>query len=521
MNSTDPGGARCPKSSASPRARFLRAVSLRIISLVVPALLAGCATTGDWRPEPNSEDARCLAFFQRLDTAVRDAGVGDAQSRVVPGFPWLRTDRFLSSYARESLDASQFRQWVELMARLGEAARPVELNRLPERALRQVDGSAGESSPETLLAKSGECSRRLTAELPQSLAGERLSHVAVKSSSYHRLRKVVGLYPVVALPLLWGIGRYHEEVLESYSRPLSELAVAGRLVRFVPDAPDALAVDEVAAIVRRASRNPLGIPLPSATDRERLFATFAPSLEMDVDSRDDRIGKPFWKAPGIPDVGVDEPTLYTQVSHARLDGKVLLQLNYVAWFPARPRKGRLDMLGGRLDSIIWRVTLGADGVPILFDSVHSCGCYHKFYPTEQLALRRERIGFEEPILVPQRLDSTSARHLLRVSSGDHYIERVLPAREDGGASVRYRLADYGELRALAANGGQTSLFAANGIVRGTQRLERIFLWPTGIISAGAMRQWGGQAVAFVGERHFDAPDLIARYFETRGDDAVE
>jgi len=218
---------------------------------------------------------------------------------------------------------------------------------------------------------------------------------------------------------------------------------------------------------------------------------------------------------------VDAPTLYTHVSHARLDGKVLLQLDYVAWFPARPRRGRLDMLGGRLDSIIWRVTLGTDGAPILFDSVHSCGCYHKFYPTEQLALRSARIGFEEPILVPQRLGSGSARHLLRVSSGDHYIERVLIAPQDGGDGVRYRLVDYGELRAVAANGEQASLFAANGIVRGTQRPERIFLWPTGIISAGAMRQWGGQAVAFVGERHFDAPDLIARYFELRGDAAVE
>jgi hypothetical protein len=35
----------------------------------------------------------------------------------------------------------------------------------------------------------------------------------------------------------------------------------------------------------------------------------------------------------------------------------------------------------------------------------------------------------------------------------------------------------------------------------------------GIRSAGAMRQWGRQATAFVGRRHFDDADLIERRFE--------
>ena len=35
----------------------------------------------------------------------------------------------------------------------------------------------------------------------------------------------------------------------------------------------------------------------------------------------------------------------------------------------------------------------------------------------------------------------------------------------------------------------------------------------GIPSAGAMRQWGRHATAFVGRRHFDEPFLVERYFE--------
>jgi hypothetical protein len=34
----------------------------------------------------------------------------------------------------------------------------------------------------------------------------------------------------------------------------------------------------------------------------------------------------------------------------------------------------------------------------------------------------------------------------------------------------------------------------------------------GIASAGAMRQWGHHATAFVGRRHFDDADLLARRF---------
>lgn len=38
----------------------------------------------------------------------------------------------------------------------------------------------------------------------------------------------------------------------------------------------------------------------------------------------------------------------------------------------------------------------------------------------------------------------------------------------------------------------------------------------GHVRAGAMRQWGMQATAFVGRRHFDAPDLFdTRFFRNR------
>jgi hypothetical protein len=69
------------------------------------------------------------------------------------------------------------------------------------------------------------------------------------------------------------------------------------------------------------------------------------------------------------------------------------------------------------------------------------------------------------------------------------------------------------LRALPLpEGGTRSLYGADGLVAGTQRSERFLFWPMGIASAGAMRQWGHHATAFVGRRHFDDADLIARRF---------
>lgn len=50
------------------------------------------------------------------------------------------------------------------------------------------------------------------------------------------------------------------------------------------------------------------------------------------------------------------------------------------------------------------------------------------------------------------------------------------------------------------------------LVPQSYRKERWILWPTGVLSPGAMRQWGRHAVAFVGERHFDDPYLVERIF---------
>jgi hypothetical protein len=92
----------------------------------------------------------------------------------------------------------------------------------------------------------------------------------------------------------------------------------------------------------------------------------------------------------------------------------------------------------------------------------------------------------------------------------------------------YQALDESRLRSLAIEGDagsvRGSLYAPDGIIAGTQRGERYFFWPMGVRDAGAQRQWGRHATAFVGRRHFDDADLIdlrfRRVTESTGQDAI-
>ncbi len=448
------------------------------------------------------------------DETVQQASVGDAQARRVPGFPYLRIDRFLASFTDDDLAPAGFQVWMERMRKLDLEGRDKEYRALS--AAERARLGPGRPTAENLWQRARACGERMYwRDMSEPRARARLLKVARVPSDYVLWQQILGLYPLTALGVLQGVLHYHSEVEETYAMPLKELAVQGRLVRFMPPINDRLLTSgEVAGILQLAVDNPLRIPNLDRHDRRLLFAAFAPVWEVDVATEADRIGMPYWEQ--MPEVNVREPVVFTHLSYGRLGGEILLQLNYVIWFPARPRTGALDLLGGRLDGIVWRVTLATDGQPLVYDSVHNCGCYHRFFPTPRLRLVRRHVGFEEPVLVPQRVRLDPSRKVLRIASSNHSVQRVYSANDKSpaaNAKVRYRFADYDLLRALPAGQRYRSLFGPHGIVPHTERRERCLLWPTGVENPGAMRQWGRHAVAFVGERYFDAPRLIERYFE--------
>jgi hypothetical protein len=248
----------------------------------------------------------------------------------------------------------------------------------------------------------------------------------------------------------------------------------------------------------------------------RLAAVYAPSFEIRIEGDHDRFGEMRWRRDGeVPEVNPSELAVYVQAAHTRYRDRMLLQLVYTIWFPERPRLAPLDLLAGRLDGIVWRVTLAPDGEPLLYDSIHPCGCYHEFFPTPRARPLEPPDRLEEWAFVPQRLPRVAEgeRPVLSLASGTHYIEQVSLVR-GSDSLTRYALRRYDELRSLPRpDGGRRSVFGPDGLIAGSERAERFFFWPMGIASAGAMRQWGRHATAFVGRRHFDDADLIERRFE--------
>ena len=206
---------------------------------------------------------------------------------------------------------------------------------------------------------------------------------------------------------------------------------------------------------------------------------------------------------------------YTLLSFTRFGKEILTQLNYIIWFPSRPRENALDIYGGLLDGLNYRVTLDKNGEPLLYETIHNCGCYYEAYPTRRLKVR-EKVDYAEPPLILKAPELAPSREFMTVAmeSRTHYVQHLYPsARRSQPEAQVYALVDYGELQSLPdSSGGRKSMFSPDSLAPGSERLERFILWPTGVVSPGAMRQWGRHAVAFVGERHFDDPSSMDKMF---------
>jgi len=247
----------------------------------------------------------------------------------------------------------------------------------------------------------------------------------------------------------------------------------------------------------------------------QLALLHAPVFEVDVVDVNDRIGHPVWAPRGPVAIDIAQPRVFYRATHTRVGDRVLLQLVYTAWFPSRPAQGRLDLLAGHLDALVWRVTLDPEGEPLVFDSIHACGCYHFFFPTARVRPRPVPASREEWLFIPQRLARPGAheRVVLRLAARTHYLERVRFEPRAAATGTAYALAPADALRSLPyPAGGRRSLYGPDGLVASSVRSERFLFWPMGIRSAGAMRQWGRHATAFVGRRHFDAARLIDERF---------
>jgi hypothetical protein len=455
-------------------------------------------------------------LFAEVDRTVAAQGVRDAQTAGVAGHPYLRLSRFLAATAPAPTEGSAFDAWIERMRELDSRARHIELANLPAEVRTGLEVQTARTHAAPLNAALDKCAATLRAvDLGSEPDRAELRACAVVPSSYRSWQRVLGLYWLTRFPFAAGVRRLEATLRTTFDGP--DLPDQGSRVRYVPAARTRLSPAEVRAILKRVLRNPLVRPEPDKVDAERLFAAFAPVFAVDTTGRYDHIGVPYWRSDQTLDIDTERPVVHQRFAHTLYEGRTLLQLVYTAWFPERPSDDAFDLLAGHVDGLIWRVTLTPDGEPWVFDSMHPCGCYHQFFPTARAEARAAPDDLQEWAFVPQRLPrlSRGERVTIHVATRSHYIERIaIDAPE--GATTRYTLVPEDELRSLPTPAGdRRSAFGTDGLMFGTERIERFFFWPMGIPSAGAMRQWGNHATAFVGERHFDDADLFERRFRLR------
>ena len=488
--------------------------------IIFGGIISGCATLTD--PNLNPKELRsfkvssafCQSWSKRLDGVVQKSGARDFGASMVNDYPYLRVNRFLASFSSAVQGNTQlYADWIASMIELDQEGRRIEIKNLNEAGIALLGGDRSQVQKIT-----NACSAYSKSNLLVQSNNElkNLLTRAIVPDDYSRMRRVLGLYSFLKIPFVQGIEAWHVDARRTFERYTRSNVDDWSKVRYEINIKNRLTSSDVSHFL--SNRDSLGQLQLQPDAVSQIFSTYAPVFTIEDSGEFDRVGMVGFTNEQQVQVDIAQPTVYTHLAYTRFEGKTLPQLVYIAWFPDRPKNGVSDLLGGRLDGIIWRVTLDDDGMPLLFDSIHPCGCYHMFFPTERLRAIAAPTKYTEWAFSPKRLTQRpeAVRLNITVQTKTHYLANVAVDMEGAIDDVQsYSLKPYNELRSIKTAQGFVNLFGLNGIVKGSERGERFLLWPSGIRSPGAMRQWGRHATAFVGRRHFDDVDLLDKYYWRR------
>lgn len=450
---------------------------MKFIVFIVAAsalIFNGCAV----QPVSSSNSAIPLNCEQWLK-AISEQNLNDWQLNA--DIPWLRVNRFWASFAEAELTISQRQFWLDQVQQ--------ESLQLWGVALQQQNLATPEH-----LQTIQTCHQQW-----RDQANQKSVQLTV-ADNYSRWQRILGLYPVTQLAFRWGAADWRTATRAQLQLGLqnSLLGESGKpWQRYAM--PSKLGYIDPQQMLLNASNNPLQVPLLSPQQEQALLEHYAPQFNVQQGGDFDRIGK-------LESASVDalQPAIYTAITHTRFYGQNLLQLNYVIWFSERPATRWMDIYAGKFDSVIWRVTLTPTGEVLLFDSIHSCGCYHLLFPNPKLVSKPPDY-ISEPPVIHRLVNFPTAAADVWLQSGTHYLLSVTPNGwlEQAAPAVLVQQS-YQQLYPL---------FARDGLLPDSERAERWLLWPTGVVSPGQMRVMGTQATAFTGERHFDDAQIFERLFE--------
>lgn len=499
---------------------WIRSKSLCIVALALSAV--GCAPS---------------AFRDGVPYVTAKHQLTDAHYQKVEGFPCLRVDNAMlqeldAVYAADADVESARKSAVSFMNQAHAAALHStrgELDRSTEKVWHEIGGRYfGENG--THISRE-EIWKRFEAETDAQVA--RVKAELAAAESVMEVRSV--MRPI------------HDGVKPS-------IKTAGRVLRAAPWAlfsvPSALIVK---SIHDGEYRGPQDAPFASAVryvpneataDVEirdpnwPLLQRFAPVLVQEETPANapykkevDTIGRIVATTVDVIDVDTTQPTVYAYSRNITLQGRPLTQLVYTQWYPQHPKLKSFDPEHGKLEGTTLRITLDANNEPLCFETVYNCGCYHRLYPTARLesaaaaefgAPEKEKtlaveknVSARIDLIVPKVVEWTHpTRPVIRARAGWHGLVDVANAEGKHGPEVaqtqKYTLLPYDELEHLHTPDGRvTSMFGADGLVKGAKRLEGIFFRPLGMLAAGQPRQRGTQLIHW-DQYDFDDPNLFAK-----------
>ena len=142
-----------------------------------------------------------MGWYEQLDQHVLRQGVRDAMHSNVPGFPFLRVDRLLASFAGRTMTGAQTRFWIEQMLARDQTSRQFEIRKLHSPPVDRLD----------------ECGALLSAALLRdATAIRRLREVAVVPDDYSIWMRTLGLYPLTRWPFFAGVRAWQNATVAKF-----------------------------------------------------------------------------------------------------------------------------------------------------------------------------------------------------------------------------------------------------------------------------------------------------------------
>lgn len=470
---------------------FRLASTFACIGALVLQLTSPPAAAQDTFPDTTSKEflANCRSKFAQVDAAISHAGAGYAGYHRIKGFPYLRSDRMLAAFGDKVSSFEAFDIWTYELRENDGFARNVELANM---GMPDVERS-------TLLTDLRLCAVWLSnQELADSDTLQKVYQEAQLPSRtstpdlarMHALDRTIQRQQAAIKSDLAGEGKAAAKVTAWYPRQVTHAIEPPRLLQ-----------------------DPLGRIGYTPTAWQEMAEQLAPRWLIETAGAFDSIGAPAWSADGKATIDPRRHLVYYMPSYARVQGRALVQIVYFVWFSERVSTShRPDPLAGKIDGLIWRVTLDPAGHPLLFDSMHMSG-FDQIWFLPASVTRREAPGRDEDPLLVAPAVSPEPHMAVNVHSGSHSPWRVVEesAAPQSGAIQEYELVRYDELMTLPIGRNRTrSFFDARGIVPGSERAGRI---PSaGVANAGAIREWGNHPTAITGRHYFDDPGLIEHFF---------